>query len=79
MTPRLASPRFRMQNEGDMRFRMSEIGGPVDEGGIAASRDPIELFQSWMKAAEKTEPNEANAMAVATADAQGRRISGWYC
>ena len=26
---------------------------------------------SWMKEAEKTEPNEANAMAVATADAAG--------
>jgi pyridoxamine 5'-phosphate oxidase len=54
-----------------MRSRMSEIGGPIDDSGIAAARDPIELFQSWMKDAEKTEPNEANAMAVATADAQG--------
>ena len=51
---------------------MSEIGGPVDDGGIAPARDPFELFAEWMKAAEKTEPNEANAMAVATADAEGR-------
>lgn len=29
------------------------------------------MFTSWMKEAEKTEPNEANAMAVATADASG--------
>ncbi len=54
-----------------MRSRMSEIGGPIDDGGIAAVREPIELFRSWMKDAEKTEPNEANAMAVATADAAG--------
>lgn len=51
---------------------MSEIGGPVDDGGIAAARDPFEMFKAWMAEAEKTEPNEANAMAVATVDAQGR-------
>ncbi|HUO99713.1 MAG TPA: pyridoxamine 5'-phosphate oxidase [Rhizomicrobium sp.] len=51
---------------------MSEIGGPIDDGGIAAARDPLELFQAWMKDAERTEPNEANAMAVATVDAEGR-------
>jgi len=50
---------------------MSEIGGPIDDGGIAALRDPFEMFATWMKDAEKTEPNEANAMAVATADADG--------
>jgi pyridoxamine 5'-phosphate oxidase len=51
---------------------MSDIGGPVDDGGIAAARDPFEMFSTWMKDAEKTEPNEANAMAVATVDAKGR-------
>ncbi len=51
---------------------MSEIGGPIDDGGIAVARDPFEMFSAWMKDAEKTEPNEANAMAVATVDAQGR-------
>jgi pyridoxamine 5'-phosphate oxidase len=50
---------------------MSEIGGPLDDGGIASVRDPFEMFQTWMKDAEKTEPNEANAMAVATVDASG--------
>lgn len=55
-----------------MRFRMSDIGGQNDESGIAAAVEPIELFQSWMKDAEKTEPNEANAMAVATVDSEGR-------
>ena len=51
---------------------MSEIGGPLDDGGIAAARDPFELFKAWMAEAEKTEPNEANAMAVASVDGQGR-------
>lgn len=50
---------------------MSEIGGPVDDGGIAVARDPFEMFVAWMKDAEKTEPNEANAMSVATVDTEG--------
>jgi pyridoxamine 5'-phosphate oxidase len=51
---------------------MSNIGGPVDGGGIAATDDPFALFDAWMDEAKKTEPNEANAMSVATVDAQGR-------
>jgi len=50
---------------------MSEIGGPVDDGGIAAKDDPMALFAQWMEEAAKTEPNEANAMSVATVDAGG--------
>jgi pyridoxamine 5'-phosphate oxidase len=50
---------------------MSEIGGPLDDGGITAVEEPMVLFRRWMAEAEKTEPNEANAMALATADAQG--------
>ena len=30
------------------------------------------LFHAWMEEAKKTEPNEANAMGIATVDAQGR-------
>jgi pyridoxamine 5'-phosphate oxidase len=48
-----------------------ETGGPLDDGGIAAGPDPFVLFHSWMKEAEKSEPSDANAMALATADAQG--------
>ncbi len=51
---------------------MSEIGGPVDDGGIAAKDDPFALFDAWMEEAKKSEPNEANAMAIASVDAQGR-------
>ena len=51
---------------------MSEIGGPLDDGGIAERDDPFALFDAWMEEARKTEPNEANAMSLATVDAQGR-------
>jgi len=51
---------------------MSEIGGMVDDGGIGVRDDPFVLFDQWMEEAKKSEPNEANAMAIATADAQGR-------
>ncbi|HEY5347034.1 MAG TPA: pyridoxamine 5'-phosphate oxidase [Rhizomicrobium sp.] len=51
---------------------MSEIGGPIDDGGIEATADPFALFESWMAEAMGAEVNEANAMALATADAQGR-------
>ena len=33
--------------------------------------DPFALFQDWLKEAEKAEPNDPNAMALATADASG--------
>ncbi|MGF1550426.1 MAG: pyridoxamine 5'-phosphate oxidase [Sphingomonadaceae bacterium] len=36
------------------------------------AEDPIALFQRWLEEAEAGEPNDANAMALATADAQGR-------
>lgn len=36
------------------------------------SADPFSLFADWMAEAERSEPNDPNAMALATADAQGR-------
>lgn len=33
--------------------------------------NPFELFDGWLQAASETEPNDANAMTVATADADG--------
>ena len=50
---------------------MSEIGGPVDDGGIAERDDPFALVRAWLDEARRSEPNEANAMALATADADG--------
>ena len=49
-----------------------EMGGPLDDGGITPAADPFALFAAWMAEAEKSEPNDANAMALATADASGQ-------
>ncbi len=38
----------------------------------AAPADPFALFSAWMADAEAHEPNDPNAMALATADAEGR-------
>ena len=38
----------------------------------AAESDPLSLFHKWMADAEANEPNDPNAMALATADASGR-------
>ena len=62
---------------------MGDVGGPLDDGGIAPADDPLALFARWMAEAEKSEVNEANAMSVATADAEGRPnlrmvlLKGW--
>lgn len=50
---------------------MGEIGGPVDDGGITAKEDPFVMFAAWMEEAKKSEPNDANAMSLATVDAAG--------
>jgi pyridoxamine 5'-phosphate oxidase len=51
---------------------MSDIGGPLDDGGIAAQSDPMSLFSLWFAEAAKSEPGEAEAMALASVDADGR-------
>lgn len=38
---------------------------------IPQADDPFELFSAWMGEAEGTEPNDANAMSLATVDADG--------
>ena len=43
-----------------------------DRTGIFAGDDPIALTKAWMAEAEKTEPSDANAMQLATVDAEGR-------
>ena len=48
-----------------------ETGGPLDDGGITPRDDPFAQFAQWLAEAEKSEPNDANAMALATADAHG--------
>ncbi|MGB8363671.1 MAG: pyridoxamine 5'-phosphate oxidase [Rhizomicrobium sp.] len=51
---------------------MSETGGSNEDGGIRPGDDPMALFAAWMDEAAQSEPNDANAMALASVDAQGR-------
>lgn len=40
-------------------------------GNFIEANKPLELFSDWMADAEKSEPNDPNAMAVATVDEHG--------
>lgn len=42
-----------------------------DDASLFAKTDPFSLFAEWFEEARKREPNDANAMALATADAAG--------
>ncbi|SMO34546.1 pyridoxamine 5'-phosphate oxidase [Paracoccus laeviglucosivorans] len=43
-----------------------------DRTGIFAGNDPYAIARSWLAEAEKTEPNDPNAIALATVDADGQ-------
>jgi pyridoxamine 5'-phosphate oxidase len=46
----------------------------LPEGGVAeinATQDPYDVFGEWLALARKSEPNDPNAMALATADSEG--------
>jgi pyridoxamine 5'-phosphate oxidase len=43
----------------------------VDRNGIFAGSDPFALAQSWLTEAEASEPNDPNAIALSTVDANG--------
>ncbi len=42
-----------------------------DRTGIFAGDDPFGIARAWLSEAEKTEPNDPNAIALATADGDG--------
>ena len=42
-----------------------------DSGGFLAAGEPFILFSQWLGEAEKSEPNDPNAMALATVDPDG--------
>ncbi len=44
---------------------------PETAPDFSIAEDPFLLFESWMQEAERTEPNDPNAMALATVDASG--------
>ncbi len=43
----------------------------MDRSGIFAGDDPFAIARAWLAAAEPVEPNDPNAMALATVDADG--------
>lgn len=50
---------------------MSETTDAADDKALFASEDPFALFDEWMERARASEPEDANAMALATADGDG--------
>ncbi|MBM3605865.1 MAG: pyridoxamine 5'-phosphate oxidase [Alphaproteobacteria bacterium] len=42
-----------------------------DRTGIFAGDDPIDIVRAWLAEAERTEPNDPNAMALASVDEDG--------
>ncbi len=42
-----------------------------DRNGIFAGDDPIDIVRRWLNEAEKVEPNDPNAMSLATVDTNG--------
>jgi pyridoxamine 5'-phosphate oxidase len=44
---------------------------PPDDAALFAENEPFALFERWLTEAKSKEPNDPNAMALATADASG--------
>lgn len=44
---------------------------PPDDAEFFANQEPLALFANWLRMARDKEPNDPNAMALATADADG--------
>ena len=54
----------------DSDYAHAEHAGKVDEL-LPDAADPFSLFEEWLQAATRSEPNDPNAMALATVDASG--------
>jgi len=50
---------------------MNDTPQQAPETEIAAADDPIRLFSAWFDEAKKKEPNDAEAMSLATVDGEG--------
>ena len=49
----------------------NKVNNMAERDGIFAGDSPFEIVRRWLGEAEKSEPNDPNAMALATADAGG--------
>ncbi|BAF87195.1 pyridoxamine 5'-phosphate oxidase [Azorhizobium caulinodans ORS 571] len=48
-----------------------EPQNPLTSGDFTAADEPFRLFSEWLKDAERSEPNDPNAMTLATVDPDG--------
>jgi pyridoxamine 5'-phosphate oxidase len=48
-----------------------EASEPLTSGDFTAASEPFRLFEEWFVEAKASEPNDPNAMALATVDADG--------
>ncbi|MAT34967.1 MAG: pyridoxamine 5'-phosphate oxidase [Ponticaulis sp.] len=53
----------------DYEDRKSDM--PADDSVFFSKEDPFDLFSDWLAEAVKSEPSDANAMSLATVDADG--------
>jgi pyridoxamine 5'-phosphate oxidase len=59
------------EGPGTNDMSLGDISKLTASMGFAERNDPFGLFGDWLKDAEKSEPNDPNAMALATADEEG--------
>jgi pyridoxamine 5'-phosphate oxidase len=55
-----------------VRFAVEQVSIQPEEAPRSSSAEPIALFKEWFAEAKNSEVNDPEAMALATADAQGR-------
>ena len=58
-------------SHGKQIMSLSDLSKLTASYGFTERGDPFGLFGEWLKEAEQSEPNDANAMALATADEEG--------
>ena len=59
------------RRKGTKKMSLSGISKLTASMGFTERNDPFGLFGEWLKEAEKSEPSDANAMALATVDEEG--------
>jgi pyridoxamine 5'-phosphate oxidase len=62
---------MRREHQGPQECGMKDRHPMTDRGGIFAGDDPFAIARAWLAEAEATEPNDPNAIALATVDADG--------
>ena len=55
------------------------LDAPSKQADLTATGEPFALFAAWLAEAERSEPNDPNAMALATVDGRACPMSAWCC